>query len=119
MSLIASRLNLTQRCTIQRDASAPASDDWSPPADPDWQDHLTDQPCRSWASAGSEAVNDSTNVVVVEDARLLLPLGTDVTARDRVTSVTYRGGTVQDGPLGIRAVLTHRDHIELVLVSVG
>lgn len=117
MSLISSRLSLTHTCTIQR--STATTDDWGNPGPPVWADHLVDQPCRHWATAGREVVANTTTVVVVEDLRLLLPLGTDVTEADRVTSILYRGGTVQDGPLDIRGLLAHQDHLELILVQVG
>ena len=119
MSLVASRLSLTHLATIERDANAGTSDAWGTPNPPDWQAHLSDQPCRTWATAGREVVTDTTTIVVVEDVRLIVPLGTDVTEADRVASVTYRGGTIQDGPLGIRAVLVNADHIELLLVRVA
>lgn len=117
MSLVAARLSLIHRCTIERGSSSP--DEWGNPGPPTWSAHLSDQPCRTWATAGREVVTDTTTVVVVEDVRLILPLGTDVTEQDRVASVTYRGDTVQAGPLGIRAVLVNQDHIELLLVRVA
>ena len=117
MSLVSSRLSLTHRCTIERGSSSP--DAWGNPGVPTWSAHLSDQPCRAWATAGREAVTDTTTVVVIEDVRLILPLGTDVTEQDRIASVTYRGETTQDGPLGIRAVLVNADHIELLLVKVA
>lgn len=119
MSLVSSRLSLTHRCTIERDANAGGDDGWGNPPAPSWQTHLSDLVCRSWVTAGREEVKDGQSIVVVEDTRLIVPLGTDVTERDRVASVTYRGGTVQDGPLGIRSVLVRRDRIELVLVKVS
>lgn len=119
MSLISSRVSLIHRCTIERNGNAAASDAWGGPLAPGWESHLVDVPCRAWATAGHEAVTDGTTVVVVEDVRLMLPLRTDVTERDRVASITSRGQTTQAGPLGIRAVLTHQDHIELVLVKLS
>lgn len=117
MTLLANRL--AYLCTIERNANSGSPDPWGNPVAPDWEPILIDQPCVLWTTAGREVVSDTTTVVVVEDMRLLLPAATDVTAADRVVSVTYRGGMVQDGPLGIRAVLVHRDHIELVLVEVA
>lgn len=119
MSLVGSRLSLIHRCTIERAANAASLDSWNTPDPPDWQPHLEGVPCRSWVTAGREIVTDKSTLTVVEDARLIVSLGTDVTEGDRIASVTYRGGTIQDGPLGIRAVLAHRDHIELVLAKVS
>jgi hypothetical protein len=118
MSLVGSRVALTQRCTIDRDANAATTGAWGTPSSPDWQPHLTDVPCRAWASSGRENVADGTTVTPVEDARVIVPLGTDVTDADRIASVTFRGGTAQDGPLGIRAVLARSSYLELVLVKV-
>jgi hypothetical protein len=119
MSLASSRLSLTHRCVIERAANAASLDEWGTPDPADWQPHLSDQPCRAWASAGREAVTDTTTIVVVEDLRLIVPLGTDVTEQDRIASVTSRGDTIQAGPLSIRGLLEHKDHIELVLVKVA
>lgn len=119
MSLIGSRVNMTSTCTIERDANAGIPNNWGNQTTPNWQPHLIDVPCRAWAEAGRETVTNSTTVVVVEDARLIVPLGTDVTEQDRVASVSFRGATTMAGPLGIRAVLTHQDHIEIVLVKVA
>lgn len=117
MSLASTRLSLIHRCTIERDTATAGS--WGTPDTANWQTHLTDVPCRTWAAAGREAVENTTTVTVVEDVRVIVPLGTDVTERDRVASVTYRGGNVQEGPLGIRAVLHRADHLELVLVRIA
>ena len=117
MSLVASRLSLIHRCTIER--ATTTDDDYGNPGPPTWAAHLSDQPCRTWATAGREVVTNTTTLVVVKDVRLMLPLGVDVTEQDRVASVTYRGDTIQAGPLGIRAVLTHQDHIELVLERIA
>lgn len=121
MSLAATRLSLIHLCTIERNVNEDTEDALGQPSPPGWAAHLTDVPCRTWASSGRETVNADTaaSVVVVEEVHLIVPLGTDVTERDRIASVTYRGETTQAGPLGVRAVLTRPDHIELVLVKVG
>lgn len=90
------------------------TDEWGQPGSPDWQQHLGNVPCRAVQEAGREPV-DSNRTVVVLDMRILLPLGTDVTERDRVASVTERGSQLFEGPLAIEAVLTRRTHLELVL----
>jgi hypothetical protein len=119
MSLVASRVNLTHRCVIERDVNAGDTDDgWGNPSPPDWRTHLVAQPCRVWATVGQEVVANTTTVVPVEDVRLIVPLGTDVTEADRVAAVTDRGAIVQVGPLQIRAVLARQDHLELVLFQV-
>lgn len=120
MSLVSSRLSLIHRVTVERDDNILMSpgDGWGNPQPPDWDDHLTDLPCRIWTQAGREAV-DATTFVVVEDMRLVVELGTDVTEHDRLGDVTYRGDTIITGPIGIRAVLHNQDHLELVLVQLS
>lgn len=118
MGLVSSRLSLTHRATIQRDSSIGTADTWGTPSAPSFQDHLTDLPCRVQTTAGREAVDAST-LVVVEDMRLLVTVDTDVTEQDRVSVVTYRGDAIVAGPVSIRAVLRHQDHLELVLVRLA
>lgn len=117
MSLASTRLSLIHRATIQR--AATTTDTWGNPAgSPVWSDHLSGLVCRLWAAAGREAV-DPTTVAVVEDLRLIVPLGTDVTEQDRVGAVTFRGSQILAGPTSIRAVLHNDDHLELVLVRIA
>jgi hypothetical protein len=97
---------------LERDANADTDDGSGNPLPPDWQPHLT-QVCRFWANAAREAVDDSSTVVVVEDVRVIVPTGTDVTEDDRIAQIANRGGTVLDGPLGIRGILQRRDFLEL------
>lgn len=117
MTLLVNRL--THRGVTQRDANAGSNDGWGNPNPPNWQTHLSAQPCRTQAAAGHDTIEGTTTVVFIEDIRLILPLGTDITDQDRILSVTDRGITVQDGPLVIRAILTHQDHLEVVLVKVA
>jgi hypothetical protein len=118
MSLVSSRLSLTHLVTIQRDASAGVDGGWGNPDVPNWQPYLVGVPCRAWATAGHETINETTNVVV-EEVRLIVPLGTDVTEQDRLGDITHRGAVFLAGPTGIRAVLRHADHLDLVLVRIS
>lgn len=120
MSVVSARLSLIHLTTVQRDANAATDDGWGGgnPDSHDWQDHLTDLPCRYWVTVGRERT-DATTEVVVEDMRLIVELGTDVTGRDRLGGITYRGDTIAAGPIGIRAVLQQKDHLELVLVRLS
>ncbi len=81
MSLAATRVALTHRCTIDRDEAS--VDDWGQIGPPDWQRHLNDVPCYASVSAAREPV-DADRTVVVEDLRMVVNRDVDVTERDRV-----------------------------------
>lgn len=118
MSLVATRVAMTHRCSIERDVNQGSDDGWGNPRSPDWKPHLADVPCRTAGpNVGREAVTDERTVVVV-DQRLLLPLDTDVTERDRLGNVTNRGTVILRGPIGIEAVLRRATHIELMLTGI-
>jgi hypothetical protein len=117
MSLASVGLSLIHETTIERDAST-GTNPWGGKDTPDWQPYLTDLPCRYWVTTGMEQT-DAISQVVVEDMRLIVQLGTDVTEQDRLGDITYRGATIVAGPVGIRAVLAHHDHLELVLVRIS
>lgn len=114
MTLVDTRVGLQHRCTIERDANASTEDSWGHSLPPDWEMHLQDVPCRAWVNSGREPV-DSDRTIVVIDARVIVPLGTDVTERDRVATITVRGAELFEGPMGIEAVTRHREHLELSL----
>jgi hypothetical protein len=118
MSLVSTRIGLRHRCTIQRDANAATDDGWGNPQAPDWQDNETNVPCRLVVDAGREPI-DSDRTVVLLDQRLLVPLDTDVTTDDRISSIQERGSAYVEGPLGIEAVLRRRTHLEVVLRRVA
>lgn len=115
---MAARGAMRHRATIQRDGAA-GSDDWGNPAEPDWQDHLTELSCRAWFNAGKELAG--TVNAVVEDRRMIIPVGTDVTEADRVTAVTDRQGNPIPGFEGthrIEVVGGRRDHLILFLEAI-
>lgn len=118
MSLVSSRLALTQRCVIERDQNAGTLDNGAVQP-PDWQTNLDDVPCRAWMSEAQEQIADGVTIVPSATVRVLVTADTDVTEADRIASITYRGETALDGPLQVRAVLRRRTHIELVCQRVG
>lgn len=117
MSTTATRLSLTHRCTIERDANAATTNARGNPNPPDWQPAATNVACRYYVTAGRERA-ENISTVVVEDMRLLVTKDTDVTERDRIGDITDRGTVVVDGPVSIRAILRRRDFLELVLVHI-
>lgn len=112
MSLSSSRVGYRHRCTIQRDSAT--VDDWGDSSGPGWANHLTDVPCRAWTNGGAEPVDDEV-VAVIEDRRISMSLGTDITEKDQVVSVTERGDVIFDGPMTVEAVLRHTDHLEVLV----
>lgn len=111
------RSRMTQRALVERDTQTESSDSGNPLA-PEWEVYLEELPCWLYSSAGREAV-DENRTAVVEDIRLMVPMRTDVTERDRINGITDRlGATVLDGICNIRSVLFKRDHMELLLTRV-
>lgn len=109
---------MTQRATIERDMAA-GTDDWGNPLEPVWSTHLTGVPCRTWFTTGRE-VSGPEKTAVVEDRRLIVPLGTDVTEADRVAQIADRQGTVlHSGPIAIEKVGRREDHLDLMLEGVS
>lgn len=120
MSLVSTGLALIHLCTIERDANAATADDWGAPQAADWQPHITDLICRAWIVSGREIVADKTSVVVDDEIRMMVQLGTDVTELDRVGDITDNAGTrIFQGPMGIRAISPRRDHLELTLARIA
>lgn len=118
MSLTKPAFRLLDRCTIERDQNDGTLDDGAVQA-ADWQEHLADLPCRAWVTRGAEEVADGVSVVPVTTFHIAVSPDVDVTEADRVASVTFYGETSQDGPLGVRALLRRRNHIELVCAKAG
>ena len=113
MSLSSSRVGYRHRCTIERDEAEPDGA-WGGPGTPDWQTHIADLPCRAWTATANEQTDDRRTAVVVQ-RRISIAVGTDVTERDRVASVTDRGNTLYEGPMDIEGILRYPDHWELIL----
>lgn len=109
---------MTHLCTIERDANAGTTNARGNPSPPDWQPIAESVPCRGWTTIGKERAEDEA-IIGLENMRLILPIDTDVTERDRVGDVTDRGVTYMQGPIGIRAVIRQRDFVELILVRVS
>lgn len=116
MSLSSSRVGYRHRATVERDGAN--VDQWGDSTGPGWTTHLDAVPCRAWTNGGQEPVNDD-RTVVIEDRRISMSLGLDITEQDRILSVTDpAGNTVFDGPMTIESVLRHTDHLELLVKRV-
>lgn len=114
---MSARQRMTQRATVERQMQV-LRDDFGGRGTPDWREHLTDVPCRIWQTSGRE-VTDGNKVVAVDDRRLIVPLGTDVTTKDRIASVTDRLGVeLYEGPMRIETIARRSSHLELMLEAV-
>lgn len=100
---------MKMRADIERNADG-ATDGWNQKG-VSWATHIEACPCRVWYENGSEYV-DGVKTAVVDELRMIVPLGTDVKASDRVGDVTDRRGRVQfAGPIRISSVQHRADHI--------
>src|SRR5438132_797565 len=107
---------LTQHVELQRDQAT--ADAYGAETAPNWQSLATVR-CRFWwwtqgyRGPAHEGVSPE-RTVSVGDGGLLVPLGTDVTALDRVADILdAQFNVVQAGPLEIVAVSAQETHIEL------
>jgi hypothetical protein len=104
---------MTMRAALERNTNA-ALDEYGQPGPPNWT-ALATVPAWWWTVAERE-VSGPDKTAVFEDARMIVPRGTDVTEQDRVAAVRDRRDVlVRAGPLRIESVVSHRDHLELVL----
>lgn len=108
---------MTMRALVQRDQTV-TNDAWGHPQAPSWTT-LATYACRVWSSARRHVV-DGNKDALVEDLRCAFPLGTDVTAADRISSVQdRRGTTLWAGPLEIQALQHKHTHLEAILRRVN
>lgn len=111
---MSARQRMRQRATVERQMQT-QRDDFGGRGTPDWRTHITELPCHLWQKSGRE-VADGQKVVAVDDRRMIVPLGTDVTTKDRIALVTDRLGTeLFEGPMRIESVARRADHLELML----
>lgn len=112
------RQRMTQRATLERDSAAQATatkDPFGGKLVPAWTTVAHAVPCWCWSEQRSESV-DTARTVVTEGLRIMFPLGTDVTERDRVAVVKDRAGqVVQQGPFGLGGVVRLNGHLEATM----
>jgi hypothetical protein len=112
---------LSQRAVIEREKAATDSFGGKPKAE--WAT-LSIAHCRLWWWKGSKGTDKSSSKEVgrpqatidITGGEMAVPLGTDVTAEDRIAKVTTPDGTVlEEGPFRILSVNVYETHIELSL----
>jgi head-tail adaptor len=106
------RQTMRMRCTLERNVE---TSDGGGGTTQSWVTSYTGLACRWWAEQGDEVVAGGQVVRRNRDC-LIVPLGTNVTPRDRVAVITDRRGLViVSGPVWIDAIDRRRDHLELKL----
>lgn len=111
MGAVVSRM--IHRAAIERNTGT-LTDDYGHPAPPTWT-ALNTVKCFANSRAKREVV-DGDKIVTVEDLRLMVPLGTDVTEKDRVSNITdAKGTTIIPGPLDVEAVQWKQAYLDVLL----
>jgi hypothetical protein len=85
----------------------------------DWRELCTVS-CHAWygRSGGKHTTMGDTRTVTMDLPGMIVPKGTDVTAQDRVKTVTDKAGMELFGMMGIDAVLPRQTHVEVTLRAV-
>lgn len=112
---MSARGRMTFRALVERRQSGQESV-WGE-TEPVWATHIAALPCYVWSRQRSEAVNAS-RTVVIDEIRLLVPNGTDITERDRINGVKDRQGNTYIGDqMDIRGVQPRQTHLELLVLG--
>lgn len=99
------------RCTIQRN-TASGSDPLNNPLPPTWSDLATDVPCYVWQGAGKGETQTADVLATLDVWNLILPVATDVTETDQITTITDAYGTQWNtATLNIRGVERRQTHL--------
>ncbi len=119
MSIVGSRARtlMTMRADIERDGTA-TTNARGHPDPPVYASHLTGLASRVYSKRRQEVV-DGRKEAMVEEIRMIVPVGTDITELDRVANVKDRLGVViWAGPMNIRAIQHKHTHLEMELQRV-
>ena len=109
---------LTQKAVIERNEAA--GDNFGADGRSNWQEHLTVS-CRLWwdkfgARSPSRTYVDPARTVPISEGGILVPLGTDVTEKDRIARILDGNGDPYiEGNFTITAVMNEEDHMELAI----
>jgi hypothetical protein len=116
------RGRMTLRALVERDANLGGVTSKGYAKGADWETHIEALPCYVWSKQrqGAQERADAVRTVVIDEIRMIVPKGTDITERDRVNGVTDRlGNPYLSGILNIRGVQERLTHRELLLEAVG
>ncbi len=114
--MIAGRL--TMRAVVQRN-TATGKDAWGQPVAPVWATIGTVR-CFAWSNQSRELV-DGDKTAMIEDLRIMVPLGADLAEHDELTAITDRQGNVLiPGRLRVEGPVQRKHtHGEAALKRVG
>lgn len=121
---MSARSQMIHRASIERDTQV-GSDTWGNPDASTWTAHLSDVPCRVWYESEREVIGGTSTgkgdkTAVIENRKMIVPLGTDVTESDRITAVDDRKGVeLFNGPARIESVGRRRNHLVLSIEEVS
>ena len=114
---MSARSRMTHRVLVQR--ATTVDDEYGMPGPSTWATHIASLACWFWQRAERE-VMDTNKTAIVEDLRMIVPKGTDLSEKDRINGVTDRRGTViRTGLMGIESVISRRQHLELALRGIA
>lgn len=109
------RQRMTHRALVERDGQT-AVDGYGAGGVPAWQTHIAVLPCFFYVEQ-TRTANDEIvqrGITVQENLRMIVPLGTDITERDRINGVSKRDGTaVYAEVMNVLSVTPHHDHLEV------
>jgi hypothetical protein len=112
------RQQMTMRAVVQRNTTA-TSNPYGQPDPPTWVEQPAAIPCRVWSRARRHVV-DVDRDKLVEDVRMIVPLGADLTELDRIARVEDRlGAVLWAGPLALEAPQHKHDHTEYSVLRVA
>ena len=113
---------MTHRALVERDTAA-TRDGYGSKSKPAYASHIAALRCFFYRErgAGSSVESERTRgTVLIDNLRIMVPLGTDITEADRVNGITEVDGTVvESGFMAVTAVTNAHDHLEVRLEKVA
>lgn len=110
------RMMMTQRAFMERNSTV-TTDAYGHPDAPVFLAEATIA-CYTYTKTRREAV-DGGKYALIEELRCMMPIGTDITEDDRLSSVKDRlGAVIWAGPLRVDTIQHKMTHIELRLLRV-
>jgi len=109
---------MNHRATVQRDGAS-GTDDWGNPNIPSYAAHIASQRCYVWIRTKKD-VSDEGKTALVDETRMMIPLGVDVLREDRITAIKDRAGTtLLAGNYQVVSVDRMDTHQELLLEKIS